>query len=714
MKIKKILILILSILLFLGLSFLEEVSSKLNDRIIELFSQGKYEQVIQLTRWKQWTKDKDVIGLRIIALLKLGKGQDAEREMMSISKNPPLIIDHIYYLYLEYLAQRGEVTKMPFWLKTMEKESPTSILLPRAYLLTARAFLKENHSQKAISLAARVLTISTSSDDKQEVLLLLSQALTKLNYFQETIWMLQKIYRDFPQRAAEIKSLLQPIVTQIDLRNLSPEAQIATLEFLSTIGLYDDTERLIDQVGDDTLPLPLWRRFFVLQARIALYSGNLTKLENILQKAKKQSEEEVLFYWGVLEQRKARYPQAIQNYRKVVQLFPQGKYAFQAYQNIAFCYRTWGKEKEYLDTLNQLISLFPQETSPWWELFRFFYERNQRSQARELMKKLATVNKEEKNRALFWLYKLGNPFGEKRYLEEILKSGDIDYYYVRAWQELKKLERHSPSIPLSENKPEFNVDAAIFTSLSWRKYWFLQNIHLWENAEMELLSLYRNHHASLYLYLELSSFYERKGDYRKSILYALYLRNRMQENHPELFKRIETRIYPQYFLDLVKQLSSPQKFDPYLFLSLVRAESSFQVDAVSSAGAVGLAQLLPSTALWIIEKGWAKFEGENIPSENDTNALTHFLIRPEVNLSLGVAYFTYLLDRFQGNLYFAICAYNAGPGRMDRWKEELPSKDLDAFVEFIPFRETQNYLRRIITNYFFYSILYRGDFPQEF
>lgn len=714
MKIKKILILILSIFLFLGLSFLEEVSSKLNDRIVELFSQGKYEQVIQLTRWKQWTKDEDVISLRIIALLKLGKGQDAEREMMSISKNPPLIIDHIHYLYLEYLAQRGEVSKMPFWLKTMEKESPTSILLPRAYLLTARAFLKENHSQKAISLAARALTISTSSDDKPEVLLLLSQALTKLSYFQETIWMLQKIYRDFPQRAAEIKSLLQPIVTQIDLGNLSPEAQIATLEFLSTIGLYDDAERLIDQVGDDTLPLPLWKRFFVLQARTALYSGNLTKLENILQKAKKQSEEEVLFYWGVLEQRKARYPQAIQNYRKVVQLFPQGKYAFQAYQNIAFCYRTWGKEKEYLDTLNQLISLFPQETSPWWDLFRFFYERNQRSQARELMKKLATVNKEEKNRALFWLYKLGNPFGEKGYLEEILKSGDIDYYYVRAWQELKKLERHSPSIPLLENGPAFNVDAAIFTSLPWRKYWFLQNIHLWENAEMELLSLYRNHHASLYLYLELSSFYERKGDYRKSILYALYLRNRLRENHPELFKRIETRIYPQCFLDLVKQFSSPQKFDPYLFLSLVRAESSFQVDAVSSAGAVGLAQLLPSTALWIIEKGWAKFEGENIPSENDTNALTHFLIRPEVNLSLGVAYFTYLLDRFQGNLYFAICAYNAGPGRMDRWKEELPSQDLDAFVEFIPFRETQNYLRRIITNYFFYSILYRGDFPQEF
>ncbi|MGQ9747021.1 MAG: lytic transglycosylase domain-containing protein, partial [Candidatus Caldatribacteriaceae bacterium] len=145
------------------------------------------------------------------------------------------------------------------------------------------------------------------------------------------------------------------------------------------------------------------------------------------------------------------------------------------------------------------------------------------------------------------------------------------------------------------------------------------------------------------------------------------------------------------------------------FLSLVRAESTFQIDAISSAGAVGLAQLLPSTALWIIEKGWVKFDQNNIPSEGNPEALKYFLIQPEVNLRIGVAYWNYLLDRFNGNLYLAICAYNAGPGRVSQWKKELPP-DWDAFLEFIPFQETQNYLRRVITNYFFYSLLYRGRF----
>ncbi|MEN3186414.1 MAG: lytic transglycosylase domain-containing protein [Atribacterota bacterium] len=713
MKIKKILILILSLFLFFGFSFFEEVSSKLNERIIELFSQGQYEQVVKLTQWGKWIQDENIASLRVIALLKLKKGQEAESEIISLSKNPPFIMDHIYYLYLDYLAQKGKVTKMSLWLEKMEKEFPDSVLFPQAYLLTAKGFLNEDLSQEAIPLLVRVLMVSASLEEKQEALLLLSQALAKLEYFQETLWILQKIHRDFPRRIAEVKSILQSIVTQIDLREMSPEVQIVTLEFLSTMGFYDHAESLTGQIEENTLPLPLWKRFFTLQAKIALHFENLEKLENILKKAKKQSEEEVLFYWGVLEQRKAHYPQAIQSYKKALQLFPQGRLTFQVYQNIASCYRAWGKEKEYLETLNQVIVLFPQETSPWWELFRFLYRRNQRAQAQELMKKLITVNNEEKNRALFWLYKLGNSSGEKGYLEEILKGGDIDYYYVRAWQELKKLDHHSPSIPLSENLPELNGDNTLFSSLHWRKYWFLQNVRLWENAEIELLSLHRNHHAPLDLYLELSSFYERKGDYRRSILYALYLRNRLRENHPEFFKPIEVRIYPQRFLDLTEELSPNQKFDPYLFLSLVRAESFFQVDAISQAGAVGLAQLLPSTALWIIEKGWVTLE-EDIPSKENPNALTYFLSRPEINLSLGVAYFNYLFDRFQENLYLAICAYNAGPGRVDQWKKELPLDDLDAFVEFIPFRETQNYLRRIITNYFFYSILYRGNFPEKF
>jgi soluble lytic murein transglycosylase len=102
----------------------------------------------------------------------------------------------------------------------------------------------------------------------------------------------------------------------------------------------------------------------------------------------------------------------------------------------------------------------------------------------------------------------------------------------------------------------------------------------------------------------------------------------------------------------------------------------------------------------VIEKGWA--EG----GEEDVSLL---LLNAEKNLEIGVSYFSYLWERFGGKLYPTICSYNAGPGRVDQWLETLPS-DPDLFVESIPFSETQNYLKKVIANYFAYSILYQGSF----
>jgi len=709
MKMKKIIAFTLGILLFLGFSRLEEVSSKFSDRAIELFRQGRYEQVVRLSGWSKWFGNEDVASLRIISLLKLKRSSEAEQEILSFHRDSsPFILDHIYYLYLKHLIQEREASKILPWLQKLESEFPTSPLLPRGYLLGAKALLGENLFSETIPVITKTLEFSLSPEEKRETLFTLSRAILKLGHIQEALWLFRKTYRDYSQWVPEIKSLLQPVVTNITLQGLSPEASVTLLEFLSTLGFHDEVEALVAQMEGDMFPPPLQERLFIIRAKSALRSEDLGKLESLIRQTKEPEREGILFYQGVLEQRRGRYPQAIQNYEKLLQLSPQGEYVFQAYQNIASCYLAWGKEREYADTLKKMTIIFPQEASPWWELFRFLYRHNRFSEAKDLMKKLIEANTEERNRALFWLYKLGDSSEKKIYLREILKSKDIDYYYVRAWQELKKLEPHSPAIPFRDGGPALSMDETIFSSDRWRRYRFLQDIHLWENAEIELLALHRSN-SSPYLYLELSYFYERKGDYRKSILYALYLRSRLQNDQPESFRKIEERVYPRHFLELVKQLPPTQKFDPYLFLALVRAESFFQVDAVSSAGAVGLAQVLPSTALWVIEKGWVDLDGEKVPSTDSSGALTAFLIRPEVNLSIGAAYFAYLLERFQGNAYLAICAYNAGPGRVSRWIEELP-RDPDAFVEYIPFRETQNYLRRVITNHFFYSLLYRGDF----
>lgn len=709
MKMKSRYVFLFSILLFFGFSYLREVSSQLRHQAVEFFRQGQYERFVQSTKWNLPFLDEEILSLRVIALLKLGKGKEAQREITRLfQSSSSLILDHVSYYYLDYLAKQDNVNNMFSWLTMMERRFPNSSLLPRAYLLIGKTLLKRGFVQSAIPITIKSLTLTLFPEGKQEVFLLLSQLLLESQHFSEAFWILQKVHRDAPKQSSEIRFLVQSIIPRMDFRNWSPETKITSLEFLLALGLYKETEPLMFQVEKETLSSFLEKRFFVLQARVALHSNNLAQLESAIQKMTQKNEEEVFFYQGILEQRKGKYAQAIQKYEKVVTNFPRGEYILQAYRNMALCYQSIGKEREYVDTLRRVIALFPRETISFWELFRFFYLRNQTEEMKNILKQFAETNREEQNRALFWLYKLEDSTEKWKYLEKILQSGTVDYYYVRAWQELEKVKPQSLKTPFRKDEPPFRETEAFFSPEHWQKYRFLQDMHLFEDAEIELLFLHKIHPSS-YLYLELSYFYERKGDYRRSILYAIYLRNQLKKEYPEPFEKIERKIYPPAFLNSVEQLLLSSKTDPYLFLALVRAESSFQVDAISSAGAVGLAQLLPSTALWVMEKGWVEFDEKNILSENDPQALTYFLIQPEVNLRIGIAYWNYLLDRFQGNPYLAICAYNAGPGRVNQWKTELPP-DWDAFVEFIPFQETQNYLRRVITNYFFYSLLYRGRF----
>lgn len=131
--------------------------------------------------------------------------------------------------------------------------------------------------------------------------------------------------------------------------------------------------------------------------------------------------------------------------------------------------------------------------------------------------------------------------------------------------------------------------------------------------------------------------------------------------------------------------------EPAVALGLMRQESSFDVQAVSPAGALGLMQLMPATA-----RLQAKKQGVALTSPW---ALTS---QPEVNMSLGTGYFAGVLAHFDGSLPLAIAAYNAGPRRVDQWLAQdgdfrTPGgPDVLDWLELIPFNETRNYVQRVV------------------
>jgi soluble lytic murein transglycosylase len=134
-----------------------------------------------------------------------------------------------------------------------------------------------------------------------------------------------------------------------------------------------------------------------------------------------------------------------------------------------------------------------------------------------------------------------------------------------------------------------------------------------------------------------------------------------------------------------------REIEPALPLAIARQESEFNPRAESTAGALGLMQLLPSTAKEVARKIGQPF---------NKSALT---ANPSYNMQLGSTYLADLINAYRGSYILAIAAYNAGPGRVSRWREEFgdprnPDVDPILWIERIPITETRNYVQRVIEN----------------
>jgi soluble lytic murein transglycosylase len=153
--------------------------------------------------------------------------------------------------------------------------------------------------------------------------------------------------------------------------------------------------------------------------------------------------------------------------------------------------------------------------------------------------------------------------------------------------------------------------------------------------------------------------------------------------------------YPPAYGDLASAAANDEHVSPLLLLALVRQESFYDAQAGSSAGALGLTQVMPST-------GAAIAGGLGVTAFTASD-----LYRPKLNLRFGASYLSDQLQQFDGDAYHALAAYNGGPGAA-RSALATAGGDEDLFVEELEFDETQQYVRRVMENYARYRQVYEG------
>lgn len=301
-------------------------------------------------------------------------------------------------------------------------------------------------------------------------------------------------------------------------------------------------------------------------------------------------------------------------------------------------------------------------------------------------------------RAIYWawrsLQKL-NLERAKNLQELLIQKYPMTLYGMRALA-----ERSDGFIKLSNQKKVGVVKVSLRLlpdqKASWDRFRLLLSGGWLDEACAELKNLPQPQGADEYLVY--SKLFSSARDY----VTAIQMMNKAWELNPEYAYRKQylTWIFPDSYQSEIRKWSEKRQLQPVWVKSLIRQESAFNPRAVSRSRAMGLMQLLPSTAQEVAtDLGKSSFQ---VPDSLFDSAL---------NVELGTTYLKRMFSRYESQLPFALAAYNAGPTRLSRWLKAsgVELKEDELWVDEMPWSETSYYVKAILRNILIFQILDQGQ-----
>jgi len=306
-------------------------------------------------------------------------------------------------------------------------------------------------------------------------------------------------------------------------------------------------------------------------------------------------------------------------------------------------------------------------------------------------------------RALYWRARLAMEAGEDRLasylLAQLRRLAPHDYLSQQAERLQASLGAPSGTSPLPDWVSKFSlphdvVDNGPLSTEARRQLdraTLLEKLGLWDLAEGDLEAAFGE---STHLQIALARARIAMGQEKYAVAserlrraFPAYWRAELKDLPREVWEIM----FPRPYWELIEREARQNGLDPYLIAGLIRQESRFESTAVSSAGALGLMQLMPPTARDLAR----------------TRRLSRDrILDPELNIRLGTRFLRQLLDRFGGSPEKAVAGYNAGGTRVAGWVTETGAKDAPELVESIPVRQTREFVYIVLRNYAVYRNLY--------
>lgn len=389
--------------------------------------------------------------------------------------------------------------------------------------------------------------------------------------------------------------------------------------------------------------------------------------------------------------------QALDYFRQIIESYPTSPYVERSRFAAADIYESFGRKQDAIALYESIVKGFPN--SPVHDdaasrLAWLYYRNGQWPQAYTTFQGLANHANGNASRitALYWqgrtAEKLGNADDAIRIYRQIVDGSEESYYQALALRALVRagvtVEKPPAGAPAPAVEADPPMSAEIIYHLSRARELFAISLHRLAVAELSEVDRLSKTHLRLRPLL-MHEYFNNQA-YGRSLAIANQLPT--SQSGRNLYR------FPLAYWEMIQQKAQERELDPYLILALIRQESLFDPQARSPASALGLMQLLPSTASRV-----ARQIGVSPPSNEQ-------LLQPEINLALGTQYLRDLLQRYSNDWLKAIAAYNAGEAAVDRWEKEILTEDPEEFVERIPYLETRGYIKLVMRNHRIYRRLY--------
>ncbi len=612
--------------------------------------------------------------------IQLGMFGEGVRALNRLENGLGIIADYVIYYRALGEGGLGNTANAEELFSSILTRYPSSGLKTRTLINLAEIHSNKGDYEKAQSMLRSLYAEESDPLVRASLLNDIAESLLKQKRYKEALNTYRELWVEFPESRFSESALTNAM--QISEREGIPfalsesdyQSRAERLFKLTRWGQALKYFQMVSRKSDDT------------KLKIAIIKYRLGQIDEASSILSGISSPGALSWMSKVRLKEGRDGEAAEILTQISVLYPNSEQAPEALYSAARLYQVNLNFKKALELYDLSLRKYPNSEfaeDAAWNLGWVHY-RNGR-----LREALATfssfTNTESPNssaRATYWkariLEKMGRK-GEAFNIYETLSRSDNPTYY--SYLALKKVSAgRRVNIPLTSST---KTDVVNKVSPRKNRAELLVELGMLDDAILEIQEFEKEATNTLDL-IDVSRLYNSAGKFNHSIRIAQNIRL------PQAYGLS----YPEGFGEIVRLHSRKYQADELIIYSLIREESRFQEDAVSTSGAIGLMQLIPDT-------GRATAKKVGISGYN-----TDMLYVPIVNIELGTAYFQEVLEEYNGRIHLAIASYNAGPHNVARWLTRLGGLDIDEFIEEIPYGETRNYVKRVLRSYGVYKAIY--------